>query len=193
MNMKKIVILSLAFIVGISLAYSIKAFIKETKAINLPVLNEVADFSLIDTEGKIFTKENLKNKVWVASFIFTTCSDICPIMSKNMASLFRSFELLDDVEFISVTVNPENDSPEVLKEYAKRYQAKAGKWHFLTGDRKDIKELVVGSFKMGDIKEPVFHSPKFVLVDKKGYIRGYYDGTNNDELRELFKAIPSLR
>lgn len=191
--MKKIVILSLAFIVGISLAYSIKAFIKETKAINLPVLNEVADFSLIDTEGKIFTKENLKNKVWVASFIFTTCSDICPIMSKNMASLFRSFELLDDVEFISVTVNPENDSPEVLKEYAKRYQAKAGKWHFLTGDRKDIKELVVGSFKMGDIKEPVFHSPKFVLVDKKGYIRGYYDGTNNDELRELFKAIPSLR
>ena len=158
----------------------------------LPVLYEVQDFRLTDSTGAEFTREELAGKVWVAAFVFSTCGDVCPMMSQNLAALHRSYLLRDDVAFVSVTVNPEYDNPQILRDYAKKYQADTRHWHFLTGPRETITELMLKSFKMGSVEEPIFHSTNFALVDRKGYIRGYYDGTQKTEVNKLFSDIARL-
>ena len=159
---------------------------------NLPVLGQVKAFQLTDSNGKSFSLNELHGKVWIASFIFTTCSDICPMMTKNMASLFRSFELVKGVHQVSFSVNPEYDSPDILKKFAEKFKADTTKWHFLTGPREIIHELAVNSFKLGSIEEPTFHSSYFCLVDRNGYIRGYYEGINQEKVNALFKDAAKL-
>jgi len=155
----------------------------------LPVIGQIADFHLLNSDGKMVSLKDLKNKVWVADFIFTTCGGICPTMTAHMAQLHRSYVLVDDVRLVSISVNPENDTPEVLKAYAKKFKANTGRWLFLTGPLADIQKLAVGSFKLGKIDEPVFHSSYFTLVDRQGRIRGYYDGMDKEKLARLFKDI----
>ena len=158
----------------------------------LPVLGQVRPFTLIDAEGQGFHSDQLANKVWVANFFFTTCANICPIMSRNMASLSRSFDQIRDIRFVSVSVNPEQDSPEALKSYAQKLRKGKDNWFFLTGTRQEITDVAVNNFKLGDIHEPIFHSSYFALVDKGGMIRGYYDGTNLTDINRLFKDIAVL-
>jgi len=159
---------------------------------NLPILGAISDFSLYDSENKIFSLKDLKGKVVVADFIFTTCSGICLMMTKTMQVLHRSFQDIPDVHFLSVSVNPENDSPAVLADYARRYRASSNKWHFLTGRREIIEDLAVGSFKVGSVAEPVFHSGYFILLDKTSQIRGYYDGSKPADLKKLSGDIAVL-
>jgi len=193
MKSKTTFVLFIILTAGLFIAYTAKTFLKETQKISLPIYGQVSNFTLIDSVSeKPFTLRQLEGKVWAANFIFTTCGDICPTMSTNMAALHRSYEAVDDVMLVSISVNPEYDSPEVLRAYAKKYRANPNKWHFLTGERATIKDLSVKSFKLGDIKEPVFHSSRFALVDKHGLIRGYYDGMDKEEVSKLFKAIASL-
>ncbi len=158
----------------------------------LPVLGKVSDFSLINSRSEEVTLHNLKDKVWIVDFIFTTCAGPCPIMSNQMASLHRSYKREDNVRFVSITVDPEYDSPPVMAEYAARYGADTDHWYFLTGVRENIHALAVGGFKIGSIEEPVFHSTKIVLVDKQARIRGYYEGTDENEVVVLFRDIASL-
>jgi protein SCO1 len=165
----------------------------QSKDQRLPVLGEVKDFKLQGTEGKAVTLTDLKGKVWVADFMFTTCSGICPTMTKNLASLHRSYALEKDVYMVSISVNPDTDTPDVLKTYAKKHKADTAKWLFLTGPSDDIKKIAVGSFKLGAIDEPVFHSSYFTLVDRSARIRGYYDGTDTEGVRKLFKDIAKLK
>ena len=172
--------------------YTVYLFTRQSKRPDLPVLGQVQDFNLFDEKGEEFSLSRLQGDIWIANFFFTTCSDICPVMSKNMAALHRSFALVGDVTQISITVNPEFDSSVVLKKYAQKYQANTSKWHFLTGTRAQITELAVNSFKLGSIEEPVFHSSKFALVDRQGSIRGYYDGVQPGEVSQLFTDITVL-
>ena len=176
----------------LSIAYTVYSFNRETRENKLPVLGQVRDFNLFDEQGESFSLNLLDGQIWIANFFFTTCGDICPVMSKNMAALHRSFALVDGVVMVSITVNPEVDSSDVLKTYAKKYNADTKKWHFLTGARAQIKDLAVNSFKLGSIEEPVFHSPKFALVDRRGLIRGYYDGVQSGEISQLFKDVSLL-
>ncbi len=155
----------------------------------LPVIGQIADFHLLNSDGKTVSLKDLKGKVWVADFIFTTCGGICPTMTANMAKVHRSYVLVDEVRLVSISVNPENDTPQVLKAYAKKFKANTDRWLFLTGPLADIQKLVVGSFKMGKIDEPVFHSSYFTLVDREGRIRGYYDGMDKEKIARLFKDI----
>ncbi len=164
-----------------------------TKAQRLPVLGEVGDFNLQSSDSRAVTLADLKGKVWVADFIFTTCGGICPTMSKNLAALHRSYTLEKDVRMVSISVNPETDTPDVLKAYAKKYNANTDQWIFLTGPIEAIKKIAVESFKLGSVEEPVFHSPHFTLVDRDGRIRGYYDGTDTKAVSQLFKDIARLR
>jgi protein SCO1/2 len=174
------------------ITYTVFLFLSPKKQFDLPVLGQVFDFHLYDEEGKPFSLSELQGDIWIANFFFTTCADICPVMSRNMAALHRSFDLVDDVTQVSITVNPEFDSSGVLMKYAEKFKANTSKWHFLTGTRAQITELAVKSFKLGSIEEPVFHSPKFALVDRKGWIRGYYDGVQSGEVSQLFSDIASL-
>ncbi len=175
--------------VACAIAFTLFTLKKELAKPNLPVLGQIHDFSLTDSNNKNFSVKSLQGKVWVADFIFTTCGSICPIMSGNMASLARSFDLEKDAAFVSITVNPEYDSPEVLRNYAKKYDAYTSKWHFLTGPREKIREILIKNFKLGDMEEPIFHSSYFTLVDRNGMVRGYYDGTQKEAVRKLFKHL----
>ena len=113
-------------------------------------------------------------------------------MTRHMAQLHQSFRLLDEVALVSISVNPEYDSPDILKQYAQKHKADTRKWYFLTGSQEDIQNLAVHSFKIGSLEEPIFHSGRFVLVDRKARIRGYYDGTQKEGIERLFKDAASL-
>lgn len=187
---KNHLIISLAIFLFI--AYTTFLFSTQNKQPDLPILGKVNNFLLHDESGKDFSLKTLDGKIWIANFFFTTCGDICPIMTRNMAALHRSFDLVDDVTHVSITVNPEFDSSNVLKKYSEKYGANPTKWHFLTGTRDQIKKLALESFKLGSIEEPVFHSAKFSLVDRHGFIRGYYDGVQAGEVSQLFKDVSTL-
>lgn len=160
---------------------------------SLPILGKVPYFTLYDAENKPFTLRNLQGKIWVVDFMFTTCSGICPMLSRNMAKLSDLSVAHENIEFVSITVNPEYDSPAVLADYAKTYNADSKKWHFLTGSRGEIENLAVHGFKVGSVNEPIFHSGYFILVDPKGQIRGFYEGTKSEELKKLTRDIADLK
>ncbi len=179
------------FTITLAIGFTIVSFYYEIHRPKLPMLGEIKPFELTDSNNMKFDSKELRGKVWIADFFFTSCSDICPMLTKHMASLNRSFELVPDIFLVSISVNPENDTPAVLKQYAQKQNAKKN-WIFLTGSRAAITDVAVNSFKLGDIKEPIFHSAHFTLVDKLGFIRGYYDGTNQEEVNQLFKDAAKL-
>ena len=164
----------------------------ETEGDQLPVIGEIPAFSLVDQDGDLFTLENVKGNVWLADFIFTTCSGPCPIMTERMGMVQHDLLDIDKLKFVSFTVNPDYDTPEVLKKYAQRFDADVGSWSFVTGKYEQIQELIVEGFKMGDVEEIVFHSTRFALVDHEGNLRGYYSGTEPAEHEILTRDIQSL-
>ncbi len=182
----------ICLISSLVLTLAVFSFIRESKRPPLPILGKVDPFLLTDSKGESFSSDRLHRKVWIASFFFTTCGDICPILSKNMASLSRTFDQVEEIAFVSITVNPEQDSPEVLTRYAGNFKGGKRNWYFLTGTREAITHVVVDGFKLGDIREPVFHSASFALVDSEGKIRGYYDGTKQKEIDRLFRDTVQL-
>ena len=155
----------------------------------LPVYGQLPDFELTESSGKSLSKKNLKGKVWIADFIFTRCAGPCPKMSLGMAQLQDLLKKEDDVRLVSFSVDPEFDTPEVLKEYAKRFHAKENRWFFLTGKREVIRPLAQESFKLTFEQDPnkpvndptaILHSTYFVLIDGHGRIRGYYAHLSED-------------
>ena len=158
----------------------------------LPVLGQVQDFTLYNSDGKEYSLKQLKGRVWIADFFFTTCGDICPMMTKHLSSIHQSLKIEKNVFLVSFTVNPEHDTPEVLREYAKKLKADTRKWFFLTGPRDQITDIAVKSFKLGSVDEPIFHSSYFTLVDRYGLIRGYYDGIKQENLARLLKDAAAL-
>jgi protein SCO1/2 len=155
----------------------------------IPIFYTLPDFSLIDQNGSRVTLHDLAGKVWVADFIFTSCGGTCPLMTEKMRRLQDA--LPRTVQFVSFTVDPERDTPKALAAYAAEHGANRERWSFLTGDKQDLFDLCVKGFKLpldtegGTPSEPIAHSTRFVLVDKKGNIRGYYSGTEEDELKRL--------
>ncbi len=155
----------------------------------LPVLGQVTDFAFTDSTNQPFGSEDLLGQVWAADFIFTTCAGICPVMSTNMAGLHQEFSGDDRVHFVSFTVDPETDTPEVLDAYRQKYDSEDSSWHFLTAPEEEMHALSVEGFKVGSVEEPIFHSSRFILVDGRGQIRGYYEGTEAEGVEELRRDI----
>jgi len=160
---------------------------------DLPKVCEVGPFLLWDADEEEFGLDRVKGKIWVADFIFTHCKYPCPLMTAAMKKLQDAFADKDDVQFVSVSVDPGRDSPEVLKTYARTHGAIDGKWHFATGSRKEIQKLQAESMKLlTDPKDSLLHNVKFVLVDRSGTVRGYYDGKEPPEVKRLEKDIRTL-
>ncbi|MCC6756191.1 MAG: SCO family protein [Solirubrobacterales bacterium] len=159
---------------------------------SLPVLYELPDFQLTDSDGAPFDRSRMRGKVWVADFIFTTCTGPCPLLSTRMAGLHKTFKGDSQVGFVSISVDPDTDTPAVMAAYAKRYGADTSQWHFLTGPKDAINELAVKGFKVGSGDVPVMHDLHFILVDDVGRIRGYYTGTNPDDVADLQRDIEIL-
>jgi protein SCO1/2 len=156
----------------------------------------VPQFQLTNQNGQPFGSEQLKGKIWIADFIFTTCPGPCPLISSRMSDLQRPLEN-SDVHLVTFTVDPETDTPEVLRDYAARLHATPNRWDFLTGDKDAIYNLTQQGFKLAvadNIPEsdgPV-HATRAVLVDRKGEIRGYYDMTTPDAVTKLLADTSQL-
>ena len=159
---------------------------------SLKSIKQVPNFSLINQNGDSFTEKKLKNKISIVDFIFTNCPGPCPIMSNNMSELYKSYASVNKVQFISITVDPDNDNTSKLKKYAKSYGVYDKRWQFLTSDIKKIKTLKQEGFMLYAGELPQAHAIKFILIDEKGNIRQYYDGTDDASMAVLRKDINLL-
>ena len=179
--------------IGVAIFLIISFFFKDSQPVKeLPEIGNVPQFEFTNSDGSIVTLDNLKGKVWVADFIFTTCTMACPMMTGNMNIVHKKFKKNDNVRLVSISVYPEFDTPEVLKNYASQYDADTEKWLFLTGKEDAVKDIIRDGFKIGDYEDIIFHSEKFALVDKKGIIRAYYNGMKSEDMKQLKKDINAL-
>jgi protein SCO1/2 len=160
-------------------------------------IHTIGAFALTDQMGRPFTEAKVRGKIYVGDFFFTTCHSICIPMGENMGRLVQQFKNQPDVLFVSHTVDPETDSVPVLKAYADSHAAPPDQWFLLTGSKKTIYSLARNDYfvtaTQGDGGPDDFvHTQNFALIDKKGRIRGYYDGTKPEEMEKLAKDIRIL-
>jgi protein SCO1/2 len=164
---------------------------------SLPELGSVPAFSLTSQTGAAYSSESLKGKVWVADFIFTTCNGPCPRMSAQMHrlqnTLLKHSETLNTVRLVSITVDPQHDDANTLLEYSGHFRADDRIWNFLTGSDENIRKLSVDTFHINTAVNQLEHSTRFILVDGKARIRGYYESTDATALDQLVEDIDKLR
>jgi protein SCO1 len=190
-----------ATIVGVATAF----FVTRLSArLSRPLImaGAVPDFALTNQLGQPFGLTNLLGHVWVADVIFTRCPMSCERMSQRMRVLQDELGSRSPVRFLSVTADPVNDTPDILRKYAERHGADANRWTFVTGVKSNVYKLAVDGLKFvvrdktEDKTTPddlFIHSTKFVLVDKHGQIRGYFEGTDEEERKQLVMAVKQLQ
>ena len=174
--------------------------LNRSRAVELPHLGQVRAFEFRDQQGRPFTSQFLKGKIWVADFVFTRCAGPCPTMSSKMAELQKSLAHVSDVAMVSFSVDPEHDDPQVLAAYGKRYGAQIGRWFLLTGSQERLFKLMREDFKLGaepagadPVQNPILHDAHFVLVDEEGQIRGYYASDPKDPVPQIVEDIAKLQ
>lgn len=167
----------------------------------LPVFDAVPGFSLTERGGAAITLETLKGRLWVADFIFTRCTGVCPLLSGRMLALQKALRGRDDVRLVSFSVDPDYDTPDVLAAYARDHGADASRWLFLTGSRDVLHDLIGKGFHLAVAQAPggteapgelITHSDRLVLVDRQGRMRGYYHGSEEETVRRLLTDIDAL-
>ena len=189
--MYKLYLYLLVFIVfmGIGASWVIE---KANASHEIPIIKKVPNFNFTNQNGDIFSHNQLKNKITVLDFFFTNCPGPCPIMTYNMKSLYNDFSSSDDVQFVSITVDPENDNIKVLKNYADINGINDQRWQLLTSELSKIKSLKRDGFMLYADELPQGHAIKFILIDEHGNIRKYFDGTDEGSLSILKKDISNL-
>jgi cytochrome oxidase Cu insertion factor (SCO1/SenC/PrrC family) len=155
----------------------------------IDVYGTVPPFQLVNQRGKVFGSGDLTGRIWIADFIYTTCPGPCPMISARMSELQKPLEKTD-VHLVSFSVDPDKDTPEVLRGYAEKLNAQPQRWDFLTGSRSAIYNLSRYGFKLAasdgsDAQGIPVHSSRMILVDRSGIIRGYYDATEPDAITKL--------
>ena len=178
-----------------------------TAKADLLTIGPAPNFSLTNQDNKTISNETYKGKVYVVEFFFSTCPTICPIMNRNMKFVQESFASNTNFGIASITINPENDTPEVLKKHAEDIQAKGMNWNFLTGDKKTIFDIANKGFNLyagenKNVNGGFEHSGLFALIDKEGNIRSrkddfgnpiiYYDGLKEEGVKQLKQDITKL-
>lgn len=158
------------------------------------------DFTLIERSGKKVTVADLRGHVWIADFIYTKCTDTCPLQTADMAKLQDRWLKEPKVELVSFSVDPEHDTPPVLSRYAARFKADPKRWLFVTGSRTQIVHLIEDGFHLAvasassraNAAAVTVHSPRFVLVDQQGQIRGYYNNDDPKAMQRLNQDVAAL-
>ena len=157
--------------------------------VDMPVLEPIGtvpEFALTNQDGQTVTLDTLRGQPWIADFIFTRCGGPCPIMTSKMAGLQE--KLPGSIKLVSFSVDPEFDTPEVLKSYAKKFNADESRWHFLTGTKDAIFALARGMLLVAipaNEANPIIHDERFLLVDGLGQIRGAYHSNDPQEMKQL--------
>ncbi len=158
----------------------------------LPNYGVVPDFRLTSQTGEPFDSRTLQGKIWVADFIFTNCPGVCPRMTSQLHQVQEAVQKMRDVRLVSFTVDPVRDSPGVLADYAKVHHASPALWYFLTGPQAVLNDLCRNVFKLGNVDGTLQHSTRFVLVDQRSQIRGYYDTSDPDSIPKLIAEVHFL-
>jgi len=162
---------------------------------DLPVISELPAPALVDQDGEAFDRKALEGQLWVTSFIFTHCRATCPRLVAQMKTLQGRLADVPSARFLSVSVDPRNDTPEVIKAYMRANQIDERNWRFVTGTEKAVEDFVVGGFKVGygrtQWSTELTHSNSFALLDSKARIRGYY-GSDDAGLAALQRDIRAL-
>jgi protein SCO1 len=179
-------------------------FFRQSVAPDLPLLGALPAFTLVAEDGKPFGRDDLLGRVWIADFVFTSCSDACPRLQAKMKKLQDRLIPLEqggNIGLLSISVDPERDTPQKLKEYGETFGARAGLWRSLTGEQKEVERTVVRGFHTAMAKMPredadphleafeIMHGERLVLVDRMGRIRGYYDADDRDRLLRDARAL----
>lgn len=184
----------------------------------LGVYGEVPDFALTERSGRTVSRADLLGRVWVANFVYTQCRETCPLQSAQIARLQAEFESEEDLRLVSITVDPERDTPAVLARYAERYGADPARWWFLTGDKRAIYRLAQEGFRLGVVdpddqtqakgllpwlapapawathgsKGLIMHSSRLVLLDRQARIRAYHLPDDEQSLERLRRNLGTL-
>ena len=164
----------------------------------LPVRARLPEFQFTRETGEPFRSSDLAGHTWVAGFVFTRCQGICPRLAQSMAALEEQLQDVPSFRLVAFTVDPEYDTPEVLAAYAKTHRTAPARWTFVTGNRPELWQLIGDGFLLGVAEgaetgdELIVHSPKLVLVDGRGNIRGYYDGLEPEDVEQLAKDARRL-
>jgi len=160
----------------------------------------VRQFSFINQEGQTITEQNLKDKIYVVEYFFTTCEGICPKMNDNMVAVYQTFRNDNDFMILSHTVDPEVDTVAQLKRYAQKYDADPTRWMFLTGNKDSLYKMAIDDYlipiadsTVEKINPTFIHTQKFVLIDKEKKVRGFYDGTDAASVKKLIQDINELK
>lgn len=181
--------LAIAVLAGWPIVRSVSKTLPEPR----PVLGKVPTFAFVDQRGQPYGSEQLEGKVWVANFFFTRCPTICPRLTQRMFEVqHRSRNIALSFRIVSFSVDPEFDTPPVLRKYAAKYKANPARWHFVTGELDEVRDTVVRGFKVsmqgqGGDPSQVVHGSHVVLVDRRLRIRGYYDVNDDEALDRLLR------
>jgi len=166
---------------------------------DVPVLGQLPEFSLVDQNEEAFDRDTMEGNLWVSAFVFTHCRSTCPRITAHMKGLQSRLSDVPSAHFVSVSVDPRNDTPEVIKAYMTKNELDESNWRFVTGQEEAIRHVVVDGFRVGlgdaDSKaagaEDIMHSNSFVLVDNQAQVRGYYRA-NNDGIGDLERDLRAL-
>ena len=161
-------------------------------ASKLPQYGKVPQFTMTDSRGRAFEGRELTGKVWIADVIYTKCPAECPRMTAQMHKLEQQLKGDNDVRLVSLSVDPQHDSPRVLNEFAHWFGGPTDQWVFLTGSPETVHLIAYQTFHVGDVIGKIEHSTKFVLVDKHEMIRGYYSAFDQDDMAVLLKDTATL-
>jgi protein SCO1/2 len=191
--MSKKALFYLGFFIFLLLAfYFVMMATTDFGKVKLPVLNTVHPFSFSRQDGKTISEKDVAGKVYIAEYFFTTCKGICPKMNKNMKAVYEELQSEPGFLILSHTVDPETDSIPRLRRYADSMGARVDNWWFLTGSKENLYKSARESYLLDDpknssknIADQFIHTQFFALVDKKGQVRGIYDGLKQDEIKQL--------
>jgi protein SCO1/2 len=163
------------------------------RAGELPDYETVPPFQMTDSQGHIFDSGQLLGKVWIVDFIYTNCPGACPLMTSQMHRMEEKLKDDPDVRLVSISVDPDRDTPPVLNAFAKRFGGPTPQWVFLTGSPQTVHLLAHDVFHVGDVIKTMDPSTKFMLVDKRGHLRGYYSTFDPDGRGRLLRDVDALR
>ena len=177
-------------------------FVREKLSPPPGIYGQVPAFTLTNQLGQPVSGSNLLGQVWIADVIFSRCPIACERMTRNLAALQSAIAPGEQVKFISLTADPDFDTPAVLNAYGERHRSRPERWNFLTGPKKEVYELAINGMKFivvdnteknpPKIEEYFLHSQHFALVDKQGRIRGWFDSTEPDSKEKILRAVKTL-
>ena len=168
------------------------------KTVTDTIYNTIPNFKFVSQNNDTITTKNFDNVIYIADFFFVSCPTICPVMKRNMLKVYKQIKGQNDIKILSHTIDPEHDTPTVLKKYATDLGVNGTQWLFVTGKKEDIykigqKNYMVVANEDSTAVGGYIHSGAFILVDKKKQVRGVYDGTNEEGIEKLMIDIEILR